>query len=198
MLLGCVHHLGVRIFRAALFTALLPALAACGTGPAVPSSHSSVLRGSTTYPLIQGKVAIYVQGMPTAIVANGRPVVVRLVLVNGLGHTATVPNACSGWLEVGLTPPGVPYPFFEPTILCPRSVIKIEPGITRVSRTVLTTYAECAQDPVPTDSAVPRCTGASHNQMPNLPPGRYQLAVETAGIPSAQVVRRADLRLIPH
>lgn len=185
------HHLYVTM-RAVIVATAFSVLAACGTPAATHPTHALV--ESTSYPVIPGKVAIYIDGAPQRIVANGRSFVVHLVVVNGLGHPFDIPNGCNGWLPVGLESARIGFTFLDGGVACPPTTIN--PGITRAARTVITTYSECSQGPVGEGSPYPECAGPNRNQAPVLPPGAYHLTVETSGIPNAHVVGPARITLI--
>lgn len=188
------HHLPVRARAAVLAAVVLVVLPACGTSTPPPSSRLHARPSPAGYALIPGEVAIYVAGLPTRIVANGRSFVVRLVVVDGLGHSFAIPGACNGWLDAGLTSPAIPFESFDGGVACPAQAIG--PGETQVSRTVITTYPQCSQEPTQSDPAGPRCTGPEHNQPPVLPPGRYRLSVDTTWFPHAHVEGLVGVMLV--
>lgn len=177
-----------------LAAAVLPALAACGASSSPLSSHSATASSGVGYPLITGKVAIYVQGLPRLVVASGHAFVVQVVMVNGLGHAFAIPGACNGWLEVGLESRTIKFPFLSTSMAC--SSLVISPGITRASRSVITTYPGCSEDLRHQSSPFPACTGTAHDQAPVLPPGPYRLVVETSGVPRTEVVSPVDVRVV--
>lgn len=177
-----------------LAAALLPALAACGAGSSLLSSPSATASSGVGYPLMPGTVAIYVQGLPRRVVASGHAFVVQVVMVNGLGHAFAIPGACNGWLEVGLESRTIKFPFRSTLMAC--SSLIISPGITRASRSVITTYPGCSEDPRHQSSQFPVCTGIAHDQAPVLPPGPYRLALETGAVPQAQVVSPVDVTVV--
>lgn len=179
--------------RASMVAMTLSGLAACGAPTASPPTSPAPVESRAAYPLIAGKVAIYIDGAPRQVVTNGRSFVVHLIVVNGLGHSFAIPDGCNGWLPVGLESGRISFQFLNGGVACPSTTIS--PGITRTSRTVITTYTECSQGPVGQGSAFPQCAGPDHNQAPALPAGAYHLTVETTGIPNAQVVRSAPVTL---
>lgn len=137
---------------------------------------------SRQFPLVPGKVALYLDAVPKHVVASKRSFTVELVIVNGLGRSFSLPNACDGWLLVNLASgPNV----FEPgngLVGCAPQIVPA--GTTRVSREVGMTYDGCDQDPGATPSAtMPLCGGPNHDEMPLLPPGRYRLQPDIAGVP---------------
>jgi hypothetical protein len=182
--------------RSAILPAVVLALAAgCGSTPAAaPSARPSATPVQAGYAVTSGKVAIYVESPPKHLVSNGRSFTVHLVLVNGLGHSFPVQNACNGWLNAGLVSRTIGFDFISNLMLCKRALM-VKPGITRISRTVITTYPECSQDPVEPKSRTPRCGGPKHNVMPKLPPGAYHLKFDTLEIPNAHIATPVEITL---
>ncbi|WP_375503649.1 hypothetical protein [uncultured Jatrophihabitans sp.] len=134
--------------------------------------------------------------MPSARVASDeRDFIASVVLVNGLGHTFPVPGKCSGWLAAGLASAAIPFDPAYSTVGCANDTI--HPGITRLSRTVETTYRSCSQDPhAGVTAGFPACIGINHDQMPRLPLGRYGLHLDTSNIRHAVISAPVAITLI--
>jgi hypothetical protein len=116
--------------------------------------------------------------------ADGRSFTVGLVLANGLGRSFTVPDVCDGWLDVGLVSSTISFDAASEDVGCAGQVIPT--GLTRLTRTVQTTYGACsgARDASVTKN-FPVCIGPGTDQIPPLPPGIYHLRFDTANIPHA-------------
>ena len=145
----------------------LPSLVACAVTAASVSNGASSTDSSGRYPLIHGKVAIYIDSAPRQIAADGRSFIVGLTLVNGLGHAFDIPDACNGWLPVGLESPTVGFRAVTGGVAC--ASLSIAPGITHATRSVITTYPGCSEGPAVPGAELPQCTGPDHRQVPPLP-----------------------------
>lgn len=144
--------------------------------------------------MIPGKVAIYVAQAPASVAYGGPDFPVRLVLVNGLGHSFAVAGACDGWLIASLATSTITSEPGDGLVACADHLVR--PGTTRITRTVGTTYSSCSSDPVtPPDVADPECLGRHHQTIPPLPPGRYNLALDTTSIPHATIPAPATITI---
>jgi hypothetical protein len=143
--------------------------------------------------MIPGKVAIYVKRAPVRIASGAPDFKVRLVLVNGLGHSFAVGNACNGWLVPSLATSKFSSQPGSGLVGCAAHIVA--PGTTQILRILGTSYSSCSGDRSQRPSlALPVCTGRHHDTIPPLPPGRYQLAIDTTTIPDA--LRRDHVRII--
>ena len=118
--------------RTGLVVALVAMLVACGTASSAPGTNPSA------HPSVSGKVALYVEGVPGRVKADGRSFTVRIVLVNNLGHPFPVPGRCNGWLSIGLASSTVEFRPLYTLVGCPQD--QIPPGVTTLTRTISTDY----------------------------------------------------------
>jgi hypothetical protein len=161
---------------------------ASGSQPAAPHS-------ADPYPLIAGKVAIYVRVAQTRLADDGRPFDAELVLINGLGRSFVVPAACNGWLAVGLASSSITSRPLYTLMGCAGLTVPV--GLTDIRRTVQTTYSGCTQNRQDKATAnAPTCLGNTSNLLPPLPPGAYRLQLDTHAIPNAVVRTPVTITLV--
>lgn len=109
------------------------------------------------------------------IASAGRgPIRGYLEVDNQTGAPITVPDACDSWLIVGLTNEQVPFTPVEGGVACKPGRLPV--GVSRTPISITTMYTDCHQGQSRA-SKTPRCLGTHHDQMPQLPAGRYVTAV---------------------
>jgi hypothetical protein len=150
----------------------------------------------TSYPVVPGKVALYLELPRTTAPADGDPIAAVVHLVNGLGHPFVVPGACNGLVQVGLAVDGQPFGFFDGQVACAGQ--SIHTGDTRIPVVISTEYRQCSQNRSGATAASPYCQGPNHNQLSPLPPGLYPIDIATnSGFPQTTTPRQSTLRLTP-
>lgn len=163
-------------------------------GATLNRAQPSARPSQTRHAAIPGMVAIYVKTAPRTAPSDGRPLRVRLLIVNDLGHAFAVPDACNGWLVAGLTAGSQRFEWLNGAVACPSHVVRT--GATTVARTVATTYQECSPDPAAAVAVGdPPCVGPQRDRLPPLPPGNYHLALDTTSIPEAVLPRPVTVTL---
>lgn len=189
--------MGLRIVLGTL-TALVLAVATGGSSARIPPAavhcppSSASQPPGASYPPVDGKVAIYFALASTCHPADGGSFDVEVIEVNGTGHPFSIPDGCNGWLYLGLAQGGN---VFEPGLAgvgCADLVVPTGP--MHMDGAVSTTYGGCT-DPFYAEPTMPGCVGPNQDKIPNLPPGTYDLNVDTTNVPHPVVPRPVTITL---
>jgi hypothetical protein len=149
---------------------------------------------ATSYPVVPGRVALYLELTRATAPADGGPITAAVHVINGLGHPFAVPNACNGLVQVGLEVGDQPFGFGNGLVACAGQ--SIPTGETVIPVVIATTYSECSQNRSRATATSPYCQGPAHSEMPSLPPGLYPIDITTnSGFPPTVTPRHPTLTL---
>lgn len=159
------------------------ATASALTSPGPTSGSPSSLLTATSPPA--GALTIRIR-LPSTTLVAGATVHGTLVVTNHTHTTFNLTHGCRPHWGVGLGSSTIPFsPAF--TTECASAPLLVPPGVNRLPFTLFVTYLRCLMSGTGSTPDFPACVNG--NQMPPLPPGRYQaqLVSETPALSAAPV-----------